>query len=99
MIKPILSMQVFNSIKPGEVIAQGVANNHPNGLYMTDSNFGRELRWVALKGYANDWCLYCHWANEHTWEGVIHQGDKIMSNIFIRNVLDVDDEVMKRYRR
>jgi hypothetical protein len=64
-------------------------------LFMT--NNGGELRWVAMKGYANDWTIYCHWSyNDVNW--IQQHGDKVMTEKHIKRCILCDDEVFKKYR-
>lgn len=69
-----------------------------NQIYMTDSNIGRELMWVAQKGYVDDWCITCHWKDNGLAYATTN-GDKVTFNINIRVLVDVSDEVLKHYRR
>lgn len=90
-----MNINEFEKIEPGTVFAQGVASDSPDGLHMTGS--GRMLRWVAVKGYNNDFSVYTHYDSKD-FDFIKRQGDKVHDMSNIRNVLSVDDEVIKRYR-
>lgn len=58
---------------------------------------GGELRWVAVKGYANDWTIYCHWSyNNEKW--IEKHGDKVCNERNIKKCITCNDDVFKRYR-
>jgi len=95
----MVTIQQFDAIPDGETFAQGFALNDPDEIYMTDSRIGEELRWVAVKGYAHDWCIYCLWANESTFGMVERNGDKIRTREYILKLVPCDEEVYKLYRK
>lgn len=73
-------------IPSGSIFDQGVIPNSPEGIYMTDSNIGRNLLWVAKKGYADDWCIYTHWEDNGI-GFVLIQGDKVSSKQNIQKLV------------
>jgi len=94
----LLTIEQFNEFEPDAIIAQGITQNNSNGLFMTNDNIDRDIRYVALKGHNNDWCIYCHWANTSTYQSVCEVGDKVTSEQNIMNVVPCEKEVLKRYR-
>ena len=91
----MMTIEVFNKIVSGTVFATGVLPNSPEGLYMTNS--GGELRWIAKKGYGDDWAIYCHWSyNDEEW--IKEHADKVISETHIKRCVPCDDEVFKKYR-
>ena len=92
-----MTLQEFDTLPSGEVFATGVLPNSPEGLFMTDSNPGRMLRWVAKKGYGHDWAVYCHWDDKSV-EWVTQSGDKVGNERHIRKCVPCEDEVFKLYR-
>lgn len=91
---PITDEQ-FEKVPNGQIFAMGMTTDDPDGLYMTGS--GNILKWVAKKGWANDWAIYCHWAH-HSWEFILEQGDKVHGRDNIKRVLDISDNLLGRYR-
>lgn len=91
----ILTLEQFDHIPSGQVFATGIFPNSPEGIFMT-RNSGL-LRWVAKKGWANDWAVYCHWA-ENDEDYVRDYGDKVLTEIYIRRCVPCTDEVFKLYR-
>ena len=90
-----LTLEKFNEIPNGELFATGVLPNSSEGIFMT--NDGGELRWVAVKGYANDWTIYCHWSyNNEKW--IEKHGDKVCNERNIKKCITCNDDVFKRYR-
>lgn len=57
----MLTLKKFEEFNSNEVFAEGIAINSPEEIYMTDRNVGKELFWVAVKGYADDWAIYMCW--------------------------------------
>lgn len=92
----ILTEAKFDEIPAGERFAQGVEIDDPAGLHI--ANTGKELKWVAVKGYANDWCIYCHFASE-SFDSVEMNGDKVILEHNIQRVVPCTKGVYAKYRR
>lgn len=90
-----LDLEDFLKIPDGETFASGSAPDSPGGLHMTGS--GKILYWVAVKGHAQDWVMYCGWGSDE-WH-LRNCGDKVRGVENILNVIDASDEVLARYRR
>lgn len=88
-------MKKFNDIPAGNRFAQGEQIDDPAGLHVMNS--GKPIRWVAVKGYANDWCIYCHWATV-SFDYVESNGDKVTLEHNIQKVVPCTQEVFARYR-
>lgn len=93
----MLTIEGFNQINAGSVIAKGSIQNSPLGIFMTNERQGNLLKWVAVKGYGNDWAIYCQW-DEYTWEYVEQNGDKVSDPKNVQRCLPCNEEVMKLYR-
>jgi len=93
----MLTNEKFMKIPAGAAIAEGELPNSPEGLYMTDFNEGAMLKWVAQKGRADDWCIYCHW-DGHPSSWVRLYGDKVMLETHIRRCVPCDEKVFMKYR-
>lgn len=94
-----MTIQDFNDCVAGAVFAQGITTNDPTGAYMTNHRMGEQLRWVAVKGNGNDWCIYCLWADQSTFKMVETNGDKIRTKEYILNLVPCEEEVYKLYRK
>ncbi len=92
-----VSDKAFSKAKSG-IFASGEIKNHPQGIFMTRDFFGRFLRWVAVKGYNDDWSVYVGWADEMTDFSIEAYGDKLITREHIRRILDISDELFKKYR-
>jgi len=90
-----LTKERFDEIPAGEIFDTGILSNSPEGIFMTDD--GGELKWVAKKGYGNDWAIYCHWS-DHTIEWIRDHGDKVHTEEYIKKCVPCDDDVFKLYR-
>ena len=90
-----LTVEEFTKLPEGEVFRSGVIPNSPEGLFMTRD--GGSLRWIAKKGYGNDWAVYCHW-DYHDEEWIAEQGDKVSGKDNIQKCVPCTDEVLKLYR-
>ena len=91
----MLTINQFNNIRNGLVFAKGEIVDSPDGINM--SNSGEMLKWVAVKGYAEDWCIYIHFAHLGFYF-VESQGDKVCMKENIQTLVPCDDEVFNSYR-
>lgn len=80
-----------------EVFATGTVINSPEGLYMTNSNIGKEMTWVAKKGGADDWAMYAGWT-ENGVEWITASGDKVPP-LSAQKLLNCNSQMLKCYRR
>jgi len=91
----MLTKEEFDKLKAGEVFATGVQPNSPEGIFMTRD--GGTLRWVATKGYGNDWSIYCQWADKSV-EYIKARGDKLHNKNHIKLCVPCEDNVLNQYR-
>ena len=91
----MLTKEEFDKLTPNEVFATGVQPNSPEGLFMTRD--GGNLRWVAVKGFADDWCIYCQW-DYRSIEYVKQSGDKLHNERHIQMCVPCDKKVFNSYR-
>jgi hypothetical protein len=61
------------------------------------TNSGGELRWVAKKGYGNDWTIYCFWDYKNE-DWIAQHGDKVTNEHHIKRCVPCDDAVFNLYR-
>ena len=116
LVDPLIPLSVdeFEKIPHDTIFSRGELPNSPEGLYMTDAQHGRMLRWMAKKGGGNDWAIYCYWAKtghpfgddneasaewETYWDYIRVHGDKVKDDRNIRKCVNVSDEVMRLYRK
>ncbi len=92
-----LTLKILKEMTPGTIITKGIVKNEPDGVYMTDQRKGADLLWVAKRGVIYDWCIYIHWV-ESGEDYVIHNGDKIHTETYIKRLVPCDDEAFKMYR-
>ena len=92
-----LTFDNFKKIPAGIVFASGRLKNEPEGLYMTDTRKGDELRWLAKKGYAQDWCIYTFWS-EVADAKILSNGDKVISIEHINLCVPCDEKTFGAYR-
>lgn len=90
---PKLTSKMLDEMKPG-IFTSGTVSDNPIGIHMTGSD--RLLRWVAVRGYGPDWCIYIHWA-EKSKEEIAESGDKVYSDANIKKLVDCDEEAFSRY--
>ena len=95
-----MDMTELDSYKDGEIFASGYVGDDEHGVNMTRS--GKCLRWVAVKGHANDWCIYVHFANYQgrysSDDFVARHGDKVCGEEHIKKLVPCDDASFARYR-
>jgi len=89
-----LTLEDLQGMNPG-IFADGMALDNPYGINMTRSS--KLLRWVAVRGGAPDWKIYCHFGDK-TKEEVASNGDKIHDEETIRRLVPCTDEAFKMYR-
>jgi hypothetical protein len=94
----LLTKEKFDLIPGGDIFASGIIKNEETGIYMTSTDIGRELLWIAKKGYGDDWAIYTHWASNGL-KYVLEQGDKICTDEYIKKLVPCTDEIFKRYRK
>ena len=93
----MLTLEQFEKLPEGEIFQTGLTTNDENGAYMTNHKYGHSLRYIAKKGYANDWALYVSWDSKNA-EQVAESGDKVILKSNIMNIVPCTEEVFKRYR-
>ena len=96
-MKKELTIEDLKAMNPGEIFAEGTVENSPDGVFMTNSNIGKELCWVAKRGGYWDWAIYIHWADKGR-DFVITNGDKVMTDAFIKRLVPCNDEAFNMYR-
>lgn len=93
----MLTLQQLKGMKPETIFAKGEIENSPDGLFMTTSNIGKKLIWVAKRGGIHDWAIYCHWAEKGE-QFVITNGDKVTAASNIKKLVPCDEESFSMYR-
>jgi hypothetical protein len=95
----MLTLEDFNKISDGRIFAIGILPNSPEGLYMESAPrlIGKELIWLAKKGFGNDWSIYTHW-REKGFAFVETNGDKITGKDNILKCVKCSNAVLKLYR-
>ena len=91
----MLDMKSFSNIDSGKVFAKGEIIDSPEGLHMART--GRMLKWVAVKGYVNDWSVYAHFA-DNDWDFIKNSGDKVTGKENIQKVVPCEQDVFECYR-
>ena len=91
----MLTKQMLEAMPEHTIFATGTAMDVPGGLNMTGG--GLELRWIAKRGYACDWCIYCHWFDKSI-DYIARSGDKVISEEHIRKLVPCDDAAFGLYR-
>lgn len=88
-----LELEDFLKIPYGAVFASGkklVASGEASGWGNSDT-----LCWVAVKGTIDDWTMYSGWSDNPNF--LRWYGRKVAKES-VRDVIDVSDEVLERYR-
>ena len=94
----MLTVADLEKMEPGTIFAEGIVENSPEGIYMTDDDLGRKLYWLAKRGNIPDWCIYIHWA-DYGRAFVEQEGDKVSSKDNIQKLVPCDDAAYKAYRK
>lgn len=85
----VLDHELFSSFPNGALMFKG------SGTYRFLHN--EEVKWIALKGDAEDWAIYYHFAHVSD-EFVLKSGEKVTLEPNIRTLVPCDDETFKKYR-
>lgn len=93
----MLTLQQLKDMPPG-IFAYGTCINSPEDVYMTDSNIGKELMWVAVRGGIWDWAIYIYWAEDNSIGYIADYGDKVRNVDYIKRFVPCDEEAFKMYR-
>ncbi len=91
----MITEQEFNDIPNGQIFAMGILPNSPDGIFITRT--GGNIKWIAKKGYGDDWAIYCHWSFTSD-EFIERNGDKVTTELYIKRCVECDDTVFKKYR-
>lgn len=100
----MMNLKEFEQLPPNAIIARGETTNSPDGIYMVDSNKGRELKWIAKKGTGDDWAIYTYWKFhdgikiETTDIFILQHGEKVRDRKNISRLVPCEKEVLHRYR-
>jgi len=93
-----ITEEIFKEIDTGQVFAVGIEPNSPDGIYMTNYNIGKSLLWIAIKGFGDDWTIYCGWLDSNSIYELKKHGDKVHSHEHIIKCVDCSAEVLEKYR-
>lgn len=93
----MLTLEEFNKLPAGLIFRSGIVTNSPTGIFLTrDSNLPF-LKYVAIKGYANDFTIYIGRITDSE-DYIAKNGDKSNNSNTITLCISCDDEVKKLYR-
>lgn len=84
-----LGIEAYNKAEYNSVLATGVVTEP-----MLNE---RAVRWVAIKGYGNDWSIYYHF-EDRSLAYIRNQGDKVTSANIIQNLVPCSEKVLSLYR-
>lgn len=94
----MLTIKMLKDMPEGTVFAQGIVENSPEGIYMTNSDIGRKMCWIAKRGGIHDWAIYIHWADRSV-DWIKENGDKIRGIENITKLVTCDEEALQMYRK
>lgn len=90
-----ISLEEFTAFLYGDIFAVGILTDDDKGINMTGS--GQKLKWIAVKGGFDDWCIYCHWAS-YSIDYIRSNGDKVTFREHILKCVECEEEMFRRYR-
>lgn len=88
----LLDREIFDSFQEGEtmkIVTTRIQTMH--------SSFRVDLKFVAVKGGADDWAIYCHFPYQSD-EFVKTNGDKVVGRGLIQSLCPCTPEILDRYR-
>ena len=55
----MLTQEIINSAKEWDILASGIFENSPDGVYLTDDEKAKkQVSWVAVRWHIPDWAVY-----------------------------------------
>lgn len=91
----MLTLEEYDKIPIGTIFREGISTNSPSGVYMTTSDTGRLLRWVAIKKFEG-WIMYIHWSLSNS-EYISRHGDSLSNKDIVKRLIPCTDEVYDLY--
>jgi predicted lipoprotein with Yx(FWY)xxD motif len=91
----VMTIEKFSKIEAHSPMCHGESIDNYTGINLSNSD--QKLKWVAIKGGAEDWAIYAGFTY-HTYEDIARGGDKVVMEKNIRKLVPCDDEVYSRYR-
>ena len=89
-----MTIEDFNKIPPGTIFASGIVINSSIDIYIISNRLNEPLKWIAKKGYCNDWAIYCGFQEDN----IEDDGNKICNKEHINKLVNCDKEMFNRYR-
>ncbi len=86
---------MLKDMKPGTIFATGITIDNCNGINMSNTN--RKLKWIAKRGYIEDWAMYIH-LEEKSIEWTRDWGNKVINKENIKKLVECDNEAFSAYR-
>ena len=90
-----LTNEIFELYEDQEILSYGTFDDNRDGTNIMGE--GECLRFVAVKGYGDDWAIYVGKRNNSN-EEVASTGDKITSERAVKLLVPCTDEAFLKYR-
>ncbi len=94
----MLNLKDLIEMPAGWIIAAGSCENSSKGIIVSQTNPGKQLVWVAVRGGSSDWAIYFDW-RERGLDHAVSNGNKLLFESNIRKLVPCSDEAYKKYRR
>lgn len=85
----------FFKLMPEEIFASGESTDNAEGINI--SNTGKDIYWIAMKGKGKDWAVYYAWNSGLKF--IKDFGEKVRNIDVVKNLFEVDDDVLALYRK
>ena len=92
-----LTQEDLENMEPDTMFAHGTVSNSPDGIYMTNSNIGRILKWCAVRRGIPDWSVYVYWDDSCDYDYVKSNGDTVSDKSNIKKLVPCTEEALKMY--
>lgn len=94
------SPAMLQSVENNSIFARGLLLDSPLGFNIQGTE--NVVRWVAVKGDVEDWCIYYQNPSlghlEQDWEQVAMYGDKLHHPVWIGKLVPCDNKMRQLYR-
>ena len=91
-----MTIEDFNKIPPGTIFASGIVIDSSIDICIISNRLNEPLKWIAKKGYDNDWAIYCGFQEDNI--DIENNGSKICDKEHINKLVNCDKEMFNRYR-
>lgn len=93
----MLTKEEYDKIPIGTIFREGISTNSSSGIYMTDNDLDRLLKWVAIKRIEG-WCIYIEWKSKPCdSEWIAKWGNKVNDTMNVYKLVPCEPAILQLY--